>query len=82
MTPILAASKYNNLECATLLFDSGANIYVTDNKMQNVLHYSIINENENMIKFFISKDEKLYLRNEQNAMGKSPIDLKKAQPFM
>jgi len=69
MTPILAATKYNNYECVTMLHESGANLYVTDNKMQNVLHYAIINENERLIKFLISKDERFKLRKEKSTMN-------------
>jgi len=56
MTPILLATKYNSMGCVNMLYEKGAQLYVSDNKLQNVLHYSIKNENENMIKFFISKD--------------------------
>jgi ankyrin repeat protein len=82
MTPILLATKYNNIQIVNLLYENGSNLYVTDNKMQNVLHYSIYNENENMIKFFISKDEKFYLRKEKNTLGLIPMDLEKAKYYM
>ncbi len=58
MTALLTSAKYNNFYCAYQLFDFGANLYTTCNKMQNVLHYAIKNENEEMIKFIVSKDEK------------------------
>lgn len=57
MTPVILAAKYNNLLCAIMLVEEGANIHVVDNKMQNVLFYAIMNENEKMIRYFISKDE-------------------------
>mmetsp|Transcript_19067 Transcript_19067/g.18200 ORF Transcript_19067/g.18200 Transcript_19067/m.18200 type:complete len:147 (+) Transcript_19067:1420-1860(+) len=82
MTPILLATKCNNMECVNLLYEKGAKLHVSDNKMQNVLHYSIFNENENMIKFFISKDEKLSLRKQQNTLGKTPFDLDKAKNYI
>lgn len=65
-----------------MLFDYGANIYTVDNKMQNVLHHSILNENENLIKFLVAKDQKFQLRKEKNIYDKIPIDLEKAQMFM
>ena len=77
MTPVVLASKYNNLLCAILLVDDGANIHVVDNKMQNVLFYAITNENEKMIRYFISKDEQGMLRKEKNWNNKTPMDLEK-----
>jgi len=61
-----------------MLFDYGANIYTVDNKMQNVLHHAIQNENEELIKFLVSKDQKFLLRKEKNIYDKIPIDLEKA----
>jgi len=58
MTALLVAAKYNNFRAVKELCNRDANIYQTCNKMQNVLHYAILNENEEMIKFFIEKDEK------------------------
>lgn len=82
LTPLLLAAKYNNMGCITMMFEEQANIYATDNKMQNVLHYAIHNENEQMIKYFVSKDPKQRLRREKNIYGYIPIDLEKAQKFM
>lgn len=45
-TPLFVAAKYNNLNCVTFLYENGANIYAVDNKMENILHYAIHNENE------------------------------------
>lgn len=33
MTPLILAAKYNNLVCAILLVEDGANIFSLDNKM-------------------------------------------------
>eukprot|EP00347_Sterkiella_histriomuscorum_P011912 403370620 len=81
-TPLFVAAKYNNLDCISFLYDHGANIYTVDNKMENVLHYAIYNENEQMIKFLVNKDSKFMLRREKNIYDKIPIDLEKAQKFM
>ena len=81
MTAILLAAKYNQLDCVMNLFNEGARIYDSDNKMQNVLHYSIINENEQLIKFFIENDGKQILRKEKNYQGQIPIDLEQAKQF-
>ena len=45
-TPLLTAAKFNNLECVKYLGNFNVNIYAVDNKMENVLHHSIYNENE------------------------------------
>lgn len=50
--------------------------------MQNVLHYAILNENENMIKYLISKDQKFHLRKEKSINGHIPMELEKASKFM
>lgn len=78
MTPIIVSAKFNNFHCVSLLVDHGSNLYVIDNKMQNVLHYAIFNENEHMIKFFTSKDDKFLLRKEKNIFGQIPMELEKA----
>lgn len=82
MTPTLLAAKFNNYQCLTLLVDNGADLYVVDNRMQNVLHYAILNENENMIKYLISKDQKFQLRKEKNVCGLIPMELEKSAKFM
>lgn len=82
MTPIILSSKFNNFGCVSLLVDHGCTLYCVDNKMQNVLHYAIFNENEQMIKFFTSKDDKFLLRKEKNIYGQIPMELEKAQKFM
>jgi ankyrin repeat protein len=82
MTPVLAAAKYNNYYSAHLLVENGANLYVVDNMMYNVLHHAIENENTQMIKFFISKDQKFLLRREKNINGQIPMEIEKAALFM
>jgi ankyrin repeat protein len=69
MTPIILAAKYNHLEVMKILYELGGGIYSLDNKMQNVLHYAIFNENEEMIKYIVSKDQKFQLRREKNIYG-------------
>ncbi|CDW82442.1 ankyrin repeat [Stylonychia lemnae] len=81
-TPLFVAAKYNNLNCVNFLFENGANLYAIDNKMENILHNAIHNENEELIKFLVKKDEKFLLRREKNIYDKIPIDLEKAQQFM
>jgi ankyrin repeat protein len=49
MTPLLLATKNNNIFVALKLIEEGSNIYVQDNKLQNLLHYSIENESEELI---------------------------------
>jgi hypothetical protein len=49
--------------------------------MFNVLHYSFRNENESLIKYFISMDKEMVLRKEKNIQGKQPLDDKKGNKF-
>ena len=56
---------------ATLSF-----LYVTCNKLNNILHFAIENKNEEMVKFIVSCDaENNFLRQEVNSKGLKPFDL-------
>lgn len=48
-TPLLFASKRNQFKLFEILIEEGANLYTHCNKLLNVLHYAILNENTKMI---------------------------------
>lgn len=75
MTPFLVAAKFNKLDCMIYLAELGCNIFITDTKMQNPMHYAIINENDEMIKFLVSKDDNSKMRKDKNIFNKMPVEL-------
>ena len=50
-TLLLIAAKYSNLETFKLLLEKGCNLYASCIKMQNSLHYAVINKNKEFIEF-------------------------------
>ena len=56
MTPFLVGAKFNKLDCMRYLADQGCDFFNADINMQNSMHYAVINENEEMIKFLVLKD--------------------------
>lgn len=75
-TLLLMAAKYNNLETFKLLLDRGCNLYSSCIKMQNSLHYAVINKNKEFIEFLTHYDaENEILLKEQNVRGQNPIEI-------
>ena len=68
-TPLLLAAKHQRIPMfKSLLYDYGANIYTSDIKLNNCLHYAAMQENEVFIEFINNIDsEKGILQNEFNA---------------
>lgn len=76
MTLLLIAAKYNNLETFKYLVEKNCGLYATCTKMQNCLHYAVINKNKDFISYLTYLDsDNDSLRNEQNVRGQSPLDL-------
>jgi len=75
-TLLLISAKYNNLETFKLLLNKGCNINATCTKMQNCMHYAVINKNKEFIWFIALYDaDKDTLRYEPNVWGQTPIEL-------
>eukprot|EP00347_Sterkiella_histriomuscorum_P006025 403354358 len=73
MTPLLIAAKHNNFEILKLLINDGVNVYTQCSKLQNCLHYAVLNNNEEMIKYLIFADaESRILINECNYRNLNP----------
>ncbi|CDW82347.1 ankyrin repeat [Stylonychia lemnae] len=76
MTPLLIAAKNNNLEIVKFLVKEGANLYVYCSQLQNCLHYAVINQNSEMIKYLLFSDvEGQILRNECNYRNQKPENM-------
>ena len=43
---LIGAAKGGHIDSFKLLFDLGANLYVTNSKLNNVLHFAIMSEKE------------------------------------
>lgn len=55
-TPVLFSAKRNNLEFFEELVELGANLYTNCNRLMNVLHYAVLNENSKMIEIICWSD--------------------------
>ena len=76
LTPLLVAAKYNRFPIMHYLYNLGVSIYVSTSQMLNALHYSILNQNEEMTKFLISADgDYNKLKYEHDCRGNLPKDL-------
>lgn len=80
MNPLLLSAYHNNFNIFKKIvklhvsLKTESFLYVSCNKMNNILHFAIDNQNEEMIKFIISCDaENNYLRSEINVKGKIPF---------
>ena len=74
MTALLLAARSNHMEIfKQLILEHEAECYVNDIRLNNVLHYAVINENEEMVNFIVRADaEKNWLKNERNIRGHTP----------
>ena len=73
MTPLLLAVQYNKLESFQYLVMIGADIYAKSTRMQNFLHLAVINRNEDIIRWLVSKDsDKCILKWTKDYRGKRP----------
>jgi ankyrin repeat protein len=50
-TLLLISAKFNNFETFKFLLNKGCNLYASCIKMQNSLHYAVINKNKEFIQF-------------------------------
>jgi len=55
-TPLLVCVKMNNLEACQYLISLDVNLYASCIKMQNALHYAVLNKNKEMISFLCDLD--------------------------
>jgi ankyrin repeat protein len=74
MTPVLYASSLNNFDAFKILIEfPGCNIYTFCNQLMNPLHYAVLNQSRDMIKFLISADaESEWLISSKDKRGKTP----------
>lgn len=81
-TPLLFAAKRNQYYFFKTLASHGANMYVNCNKLLNVLHYAVLNENEKMIELIVFSDaESNKLINEKNYRDETPIKMDERHKF-
>lgn len=82
LTPILVATKNNNLSILKLIVAEGGNLYVHCSQLQNALHQAVINGNEDMVRYLVEADsESMILKNEVNYRNLKPEDLDKSKRF-
>ena len=72
-TPLLISAQYGKAENFKFLMSLGANIYQLNGKMQNVLHLSITNKCEKIIRLLASLDSEVgKFRRQKDYRGKIP----------
>lgn len=82
LTPLLVAAQCNKLEAFTYLLHRGADVYAISSKMQNALHYAVINKNRQMLNEITQIDcEKCVLLNQFDYKGKNPKAYDKNNEF-
>lgn len=75
-TPLLFASKRNQFKIFEALIEEGSSLYSCCNKLMNVLHYAILNENSQLIELIVFADaEGNKLSNERNFRNETPKNL-------
>jgi ankyrin repeat protein len=67
------AARDDNFELFRKLLNRRVNIHIQDDRMNNVLHYAVINENEEMVKMIMWAEAELdNLKHDKNVRGKTP----------
>eukprot|EP00347_Sterkiella_histriomuscorum_P004875 403358755 len=75
-TPLLYCAKRNQFKMFQVLLMQGAQINTVCSKLMNVLHYAVLNENQNMIEQIVYCDaETDRLQNEKNYRNQTPVNL-------
>ena len=76
LTPVLVAAKFNNMSLFKYLVRRDANFHMQCIKMQNSLHYAVLNKSKAFIEYLIALDaDKGQLRHDLNVRGKKPQEL-------
>ena len=80
---LLLAAKHNLTRIFKLVHSYDVDLHAQCLKMQNVLHYAVQNENEDLVRLIclVDADSLNPLKYAQNARGKSPLDLPEAVQF-
>jgi len=83
LTPLLLAAQYNKLESFQYLVMIGANIYAKTTRMQNILHLSVINKNEDIVRYIMDRDaEECSLKYGKDCRGKTPVQYAKREDII
>ncbi len=79
MTPILLAAQFNKLDTFEYLLSLKANLHVINTKLQNPLHFAVINRNPDMIRLILRRCEAEpeldvpSLKSQIDYRGKTPV---------
>lgn len=76
ISPLLLAARKGHTRCFELLLNLGANLYETDAREWNCLHFAAYNGHSDLVSKIITLDgEKYILIKGKNVQGHTPFDI-------